>query len=174
MYTYKWNWEPNIDMYPEYIFDWSYPQFLHTKERHERRLIDFEKKKLAPLAPGQVIGHASADVVFIGWSAPEEKHRWSLGRKSQIVFIVKGTNAFKGILSLQGISFRKQRVCLSLNGKPVYDRELEQGDNLVEAEFSPALLNEGENMLEFSLPKARRPRGDPRLLALALKTLEIK
>ena len=90
------------------------------------------------------------------------------------MFIVKGTNAFKGALSLQGISLRKQRVCLSLNGTPVYDRELEQGDNLVEAEFSPALLNEGENMLEFSLPQARRPRGDPRLLALALKTLEIQ
>jgi len=33
-----WNVEPNIDRNPSLIFDWNYPQFLHTRERHEKRL----------------------------------------------------------------------------------------------------------------------------------------
>ena len=90
------------------------------------------------------------------------------------MFIAGGADAFKGRISLQVISLGKQRVLISLNGKSFYDEVLEGGDMLVEAEFPPALLNEGDNMLEFSLPKARRPRnGDPRMLALALKTLTI-
>jgi hypothetical protein len=173
-YTFKWNVDPNIDTYPEYVFDWNYPQFFHNKERHERRLMDFQKKDLAPLAQGQVIEHTSPNVVFIGWSWPEEKHRWSLGRKSGILFKVKEADVFKGTIALHGVFLGKQRVRISLNGTCFYDEVIEGGDRLLEAEFSPALLNEGDNLLDFSLPNARRPRnGDSRMLALAFKTLTI-
>jgi hypothetical protein len=36
---YAWNDTPNVNDYPEYLFDWKYPQFLHNKERHYRRLM---------------------------------------------------------------------------------------------------------------------------------------
>lgn len=36
-----WNVEPNIDRNPSLIFDWRYPQFLHNRDRHERRLQEF-------------------------------------------------------------------------------------------------------------------------------------
>jgi len=38
-YTALWNAEPSVDEYPEYVFDWSYPQFLANRSGHERRLI---------------------------------------------------------------------------------------------------------------------------------------
>lgn len=44
-YTAQWNVEPNIDKYPEYLFDWKYPQFLHNQKRHEKRLIEFRRKE---------------------------------------------------------------------------------------------------------------------------------
>ena len=37
-YTAYWNSTPNIDQYPEYLFDWRYPQFLANKKGHEARL----------------------------------------------------------------------------------------------------------------------------------------
>jgi hypothetical protein len=33
-----WNAAPNIDTHPELVFDWSYPQFLHTDARQRARL----------------------------------------------------------------------------------------------------------------------------------------
>lgn len=38
-YTAGWNADPDIDRYPEYLFDWSYPQFMANKYGHELRLI---------------------------------------------------------------------------------------------------------------------------------------
>jgi hypothetical protein len=38
-YTALWNASPSIDKYPEYLFDWRYPQFLHNRNRHEARLL---------------------------------------------------------------------------------------------------------------------------------------
>jgi hypothetical protein len=33
-----WNAEPSIDEHPELVFDWRYPQFLHTDARQRARL----------------------------------------------------------------------------------------------------------------------------------------
>lgn len=45
-YTAAWNANPNIDQHPEYLFDWSYPQFLANKDGHVSRLIKHESKHL--------------------------------------------------------------------------------------------------------------------------------
>lgn len=37
-YTAFWNGSPSIDQYPEYLFDWRYPQFLANKHGHAQRL----------------------------------------------------------------------------------------------------------------------------------------
>ncbi len=34
----RWNAEPSIDLHPELVFDWRYPQFLHTETRQAERL----------------------------------------------------------------------------------------------------------------------------------------
>jgi hypothetical protein len=38
-YTPMWNANPNIDEYPEYLFDWSCPQFLANKKNLENRMV---------------------------------------------------------------------------------------------------------------------------------------
>lgn len=47
-YGMQWNVQPNVDHYPEYLFDWRYPQFLHSKGRHEERLAEFRSHQLPP------------------------------------------------------------------------------------------------------------------------------
>lgn len=37
VYTALWNGEPNIDLHPEYLFDWRYPQFLNNERRQKER-----------------------------------------------------------------------------------------------------------------------------------------
>ncbi|KRB88953.1 glycosyltransferase family 39 protein [Noviherbaspirillum sp. Root189] len=46
-WTAAWNSEPSIDQYPEYLFDWSYPQFLGSKKRHEKRLREHTERLLS-------------------------------------------------------------------------------------------------------------------------------
>ncbi len=41
-YTANWNANPNIDIYPKYLFDWKYPQFIHNLERHRKRILEHE------------------------------------------------------------------------------------------------------------------------------------
>jgi hypothetical protein len=36
-YTDEWNADPNVDVFPQYLFDWRYPQFLHDARRHDER-----------------------------------------------------------------------------------------------------------------------------------------
>lgn len=43
-YAANWNASPNIDQYPEYLFDWRYPQFLYNPILHSYRLADFAIK----------------------------------------------------------------------------------------------------------------------------------
>ena len=39
MNTAKWNMLPNIDIYPQFLFDWKFPQFLSTHESLEAKLL---------------------------------------------------------------------------------------------------------------------------------------
>jgi hypothetical protein len=39
-----WNAKPNIDAHPELVFDWRYPQFLHTESRQRARLEAFARE----------------------------------------------------------------------------------------------------------------------------------
>ena len=41
-WTATWNSTPSIDIYPEYVFDWQYPQFLANEKGQNERLIRHE------------------------------------------------------------------------------------------------------------------------------------
>lgn len=40
-WTAEWNRAPNVDVRPETLWDWRYPQFLHDEQRHADRLADY-------------------------------------------------------------------------------------------------------------------------------------
>ena len=176
-YTAQWNAEPNIDKNPGYLFDWKYPQFLHNRERHEFRLIQHGLGQLKAVLPGDVCEHTSDQVLFLDWSGPEKEHRWSSGISSAILFILNPENlsGFTGDFLLRAGTLGSQRLIVYLNDAEIYSGSHNSGNLELKIPFSAALLEAGRNTLRFELPDAREPgTGDPRILALAIKSFSIQ
>lgn len=174
-YTAEWNANPNIDRHPEYLFDWSYPQFLANKDGHASRLIKHESKNLQAISPGEVIDHNSNALIYLGWSGAEPTHRWSDGKLSRMVFKVDATQKFEGILKLHVGTLGEQKITMSINGTGIYSGVVEAWDKTLDVPFDKTLLRDGTNTLAFELPDARQPgNGDQRILALALRSFQIR
>lgn len=176
-YTMAWNANPNIDKYPEYLFDWNYPQFMASKKGHEERSVQYAiSHLLSTIKPGDTLAHTSESIVFINWSDAELTHRWSSGKASSIVFLANNViDKFEGEIIIQAGSLGKQRVTISLNEKEIYSGELNSWDEKIAIRFSPSLIKNGTNIIKFDLPDARKPdNGDTRVLALALKTFSVR
>lgn len=174
-YTAQWNADPNIDQYPEYLFDWSYPQFLANKDGHTSRVVKHGSKYLQPISSGDVIDHQSNALIFLGWSGVESTHRWSDGKLARIIFKVDAPQNFKGVLRLHVGTLGPQKITMSINGAEVYSGVIEAWDKILDVPLDKTLLSDDLNTLAFELPNARRPEnGDPRVLALALKSFQIQ
>lgn len=170
-YTFLWNSEPSIDQYPEYLFDWSYPQFIANESGHNRRI--------ARHFPGLEISFSSSNAEFDGWSPPEVGHRWTSEKKSSITFSLNHPRAdFWGHLYIDASTNGDQRIKIFLNGHKIYsgyfsDLHYSNWDRYLR--FSPSFLNEEKNSLVFNLPDARPPgNGDVRLLAIDFKGLKLR
>jgi hypothetical protein len=173
-YTALWNAEPSIDKYPEYLFDWSYPQFLANRGGHEGRLIRHAITTLVQIDPGEIISHNSGHVIWLGWSAAEPTHRWSSGSSSTIVFVAD-PKFFEGTITLHAGSLDRQRVIVFVNGKEIYSTILTKWDENIAIRFPSSWIDKGKNTIEFRLPDARQPTNeDKRVLALALKDIQLK
>ena len=173
-YTAAWNGSPNIDRYPQYLFDWKYPQFLHNQTRHELRQVEHGLPLMTPVVSGERYLHNSMNLLFVGWSGIEPELRWSEGTVSRIYFRVdlSKAGAFKGRLSIDAGTLGQQRVEVELNGRKVFCGKLEGWDVSINETFPTPLLKNGTNCLRFILPDARSPgNGDPRVLALALRSV---
>lgn len=81
---YLWNSYPNIDKNPKYLFDWKYPPFLHTEERHKERINEYQQ---VLRKTGEVI-KPSDFILFPGVSLPTEI----------------GTKEANGVIARQGIN----------------------------------------------------------------------
>jgi hypothetical protein len=44
VYTTHWNSQPDIDEYPQYLFDWSYPQFIANERMHQQRAREHKEQ----------------------------------------------------------------------------------------------------------------------------------
>ncbi|HSR33228.1 MAG TPA: hypothetical protein VLY63_21895 [Anaerolineae bacterium] len=52
-WTATWNSTPSVDVYPDYVFDWKYPQFLANERGQEQRLIRHAALYGLPAVEGQ-------------------------------------------------------------------------------------------------------------------------
>lgn len=105
-----------------------------------------------------------------GWATPEKEFIWSLGRQAKIYFYTsKQNNALKLKLNLE--SFGKQRVEIYLNNILAFSGNLSGSSSI---ELNQAAIP-GKNELRFVLPDAVSPGGgDPRVIAVALKSIELE
>lgn len=119
----------------------------------------------------------SSNILFDGWSYPENEFRWSLNNESNIIFkIDKNYNYIQGILEINFLTYDKQKIILKLNGHDLGEYTFDSLDEKLVVHFDLEDLNfETPNILQFILPTAKKPSSeDKRILALALKSFKIK
>jgi hypothetical protein len=123
----------------------------------------------------------SSEVVFSGWSHPEAKQRWSLNKKSKILFSVNDDQnnqhlKLQGILSLDIRSLGKQQIIVSINDVLIGSKRINTSSKGIRFRFAPNILNkDGMNTIQFDFPDAKKPdNGDPRVLAMALRSFIVE
>jgi len=175
-YTVDWNDLPLVGRDSHTLFNWSFPQFLHTKERSEKRFVQLCAMYCSPILPSEALSFASDKVRFIDWSFAEDTHRWSSGTSSSIVFrLDRPAGEFEGELSLTAGSLGRQRINVFLNDAEIFGGQIDSWGETVDVPFSPTLLQDGLNTIRFDLPDARQPEsGDSRVLALALISFSLR
>jgi len=150
---------------------WSIKRWVAIFKMNSASVLD----EIYMIDPGEQIGHDSPQIIFYSWSDAEEQHRWSLGNSPKIFFRIQNRAAFEGELVLRLGSLGRQTVAMRLNNHDLGAQVLDGWDLDVRSTFKPRLLHTGENVLEFSLPDAHFPdNADPRVLAIALKTLTVR
>lgn len=173
-YSKRWNAEPNIDRYPEYIFDWRHPPFLHSERQHVHRLDAFRAKTLPPFEAAVDIPYDSPAAAFDHFHFVEDGFRWSDGREARLSFVL-GRQALAGEARLTAMVLDRQRLTLLLNDQPVYAGELPGGEQALAFSVPPGVLREGLNSLVLRLPDAHAPNSaDTRILALALRRFSLR
>lgn len=173
-YGMQWNVEPNVDQYPEYLFDWRYPQFLHSKTRHEERLAEFRSHQLPPFSGLIDIPYDSTQAVFTSFYGLEAGFRWSEGEDASLSLML-GEQNLSGEANLQAGFLGKQTLTIELNGQQVYEGRFDGGERELRFNFAPKLLHAGLNTFTFHLPDARKPSSeDPRVLAMAFRKLSLR
>lgn len=173
-YGMQWNVEPNVDQYPEYLFDWRYPQFLHNKSRHEERLAEFRSHQLPPFSGLIDIPYDSAQAAFDSFYGLEAGFRWSEGQDASLSLML-GEQSLIGEANLQAGFLGNQPLTIELNGQQVYEGRFDGGEREIRFSFSPKLLHAGLNTFTFHLPGAHKPESaDPRVLAMAFRSLSLR
>lgn len=126
-YTQAWTgWDgaPNIDAYPDYLFDWQYPQFLASSERNAARNARHTLRVQPPLTLGTPISPDSERAVFENWYATEREGeaawRWSPGHAARILFqLAKRPQTAQTALVYHGASLPGTLTTVTVNGVPV-------------------------------------------------------
>lgn len=173
-YGMYWNRNPNVDKHPEYLFDWSYPQFLHSKQRHDARLVAFRSQQLPSFSGLIDISYDSSLAAFVGFSHLEAGFRWSEGQNASLSFVL-GEQNLSGDANLQTGFFGNQALSIELNGQQVYEGRFDGGEREIRFSFAPELLRAGLNTFTFHLPDAHKPASeDPRVLAMAFRKLSLR
>ena len=176
-YGMHWNVEPNVDLYPEYLFDWRYPQFLHNQARHERRLSEFYSQQLPKITGLINVSYDSEQAAFDGFYELEPGFRWSEGHAAKLHLVLdeQTQQALRGEIELLAGFLDKQRLLIGLNGEQVYSGKFYGGEREIRFQVPPELFRTGLNTFTFQLPDAHKPASaDPRILAMAFRKLSIR
>jgi len=174
-YSARWNANPNIDVFPAYLFNWRYPPFLHDQARHEARNARHDRATGVTDAV-VVLRHDDSNVLFTNWYNPEPYQRWSSGNFASLTFAVPDEQQLQGVITIAARYLDGQRVGVRLNGHLLGNYVSSDVKIAKTFRVDPALLLPAQtNTLSFELPDARRPDPvDSRELAIALHSIAIR
>lgn len=124
--------------------------------------------------PAEKIDHKSTKIIYKGWYNPEHEHRWSSGNMSEIEFKLNNPQQFKGLIKLNVGILEEQEIKVFINNIYLESRKLSGWQNILSYSFNPNILKVVNNMrFEFSNAKSPNDR-DKRILALAVRTIQIE
>jgi hypothetical protein len=178
----RWNSSPEIDANQHLLFDWRTPQFLASEASIAARLEDAPRRHLLGYRLGDRIGPASDHALWRGWyeaegKPPEPSWRWTRGTSAAIVLRLGDLDESEiYLLELDAGAHRRQAVTVTVAGSAV-GRFLHEGFAPRRRVFVvPKTLLQGgaENIIGFEVPGAAAAANDPRLLGLALRSLEMR
>ncbi len=132
--------------------------------------------RIAPLRfPAAAVLFDRDDYFLEGFSIAEEQLRWTREPTARLAYPLREIVAGGCyLLKLRAGAFERQEVGLSVNGQRVADWTLDGLEpQLRSVRLDAHLLRPGPNLVDFHLPGARRPEGDPRRLGLAFISLRI-
>lgn len=127
--TALWNAYPNIDEYPELLFDWRYPQFLTTMTRfHERRLSFLEGQiadgelELARYEWGTRLKPTlqATDAIWHGWWPNSAGEWWSETANTTVILSPRTVDAAETYaLEIVATSGQMRHMAIDINGRHV-------------------------------------------------------
>lgn len=160
-YAARWNADPVVDMYPEYVSDWRYPQFLHDANRHRERLEEFNRMLTMSMD--------DPAARFAGWSPPQGGMRWAMKPHPSITFELDRLWTLQPRLRMDGMVSQAQHLVIRLNGTPIHDGDHANGRYTLDISLPQSLFVNGANVVAFEVGEvgAGGHRG------VALKTLAI-
>ncbi len=132
--------------------------------------------RLAPLRlPSAAILHTDDDYFLEGFSVAEERLRWTLEPTARLVYPLREIEADGCYaLQLEAGAFERQGVSLLVGGQRIADWTFDGLEpQRRTAHLDGDQLSPGPNLVDFQLPDARSPEGDPRRLGLAFISLRI-
>ncbi len=189
-YPRLWNDMPNIDRYPQYLFDWQYPQFLASSETIKARNNDHWVREAKPYQLGNDLLEEETSVLFLHWFPLEKdpnknKFRWSEGNIASLSFrltpaSLQGAQQYE-IQLAASVFFAPQTITVKLNDRVLGSLEASESETRtltlpVERSWLEA---EQPNAIELSVPAAFSPAGvlpgnrDLRLLGIRLEEIRL-
>lgn len=176
-YTRFWNIKPDIQRYPQYLFDWKCPQFIVTKKCFYNRLKRHVGKYHPEIKPSEILDYKSEKILFLGWYDDiEDSYRLSSGLSSIYFNTNYSKDLFIGQIQINLRTLGKQKVTVLLNQREIYFNELHfPSFQTITIQFKPTLIRNGVNVIQFILQDARKmDKDDPRIVGLALHSISIK
>ncbi len=188
-YTAIWNASPNIDQYPEYLFDWQHPQFLASPESLQDRNQKHARAVLSLYQWNESVLPASSQAAFIGWHIPEAENTWvwSAGASAEVMLKVSPNQVAQYqnfVLEINASAYHTQTVTVQVNGTAV---GIIEGQTVESYQFpiSAAVLRaDNQNgsqfiTVRFVTPGALSPavvqpgNGDQRILGVEFRELKL-
>jgi hypothetical protein len=159
-----WNGFPSIDEYPEYLFDWKYPQFLTTLDSfHTRRLEHYQREfdrgtvRIGTYSFGETLTLESdrVNAILIGWWTAG----WTETKTPSILFMPEESDPSAHYkLGISASSYELQETTVFINGSEIGSLTFEGPPATQALTFNGALLMpESVNQIELHLPNASFP-----------------
>ncbi len=148
-----------------------------TREREDGvSSLGFREFRVTPLRfPAAAILHTDDEYFLDGFSVAEKRLRWTREPVARLTYPIRRIEPdVCYALSLEAGALGRQKLGVSVNGQRIVEWALEgMAPQFRDVSFDARSLRSGPNIVEFQVPGARSPQGDPRRLGIALISLRI-